>query len=50
MKDRATWTPLKTGDELNSLKDTLMDVGFSYYLILARMLDIDPHLTTGGYL
>jgi len=27
-----------------------MDVGFSYYLILARMLDIDPHLTTGGYL
>jgi len=26
-----------------------MDVGFSYYLILARMLDIDPHLTTGGY-
>ncbi|XP_071176008.1 inositol 1,4,5-trisphosphate-gated calcium channel ITPR2-like isoform X12 [Mytilus edulis] len=30
----------------NTVKDTLMDVGFSYYLILARMNDIDPHLSS----
>ncbi|KAK3085572.1 hypothetical protein FSP39_005468 [Pinctada imbricata] len=28
----------------NQLKDTLMEVGFTFYLILARMLDLDPHL------
>ncbi|PVD21456.1 hypothetical protein C0Q70_19629 [Pomacea canaliculata] len=32
------------GKKKNALKESVMEVGFTYYLILARMTDIDPHL------
>ncbi|KAK7114914.1 hypothetical protein V1264_000891 [Littorina saxatilis] len=32
------------GKKKNALKESVMEVGFTYYLILARMMDIDPHL------
>ena len=33
------------GPAKNALKESLVTVGFAFYLILARMHDIDPHLT-----
>ncbi|XP_076449737.1 inositol 1,4,5-trisphosphate-gated calcium channel ITPR1-like isoform X2 [Babylonia areolata] len=32
------------GKKKNALKESVMEVGFTCYLILARMMDIDPHV------
>ncbi|XP_046366515.2 inositol 1,4,5-trisphosphate receptor type 3-like isoform X5 [Haliotis rufescens] len=32
------------GKKRNALRETVMEVGFSFYMILARMIDIDSHL------
>ena len=29
------------------MKASLMAVGFNFYLILARLIDVDPHMTEG---
>ena len=39
---------VQKGKKKNALKESVMEVGFTYYLILARMMDIDPHLLQGG--
>ncbi|XP_059139568.1 inositol 1,4,5-trisphosphate receptor type 1-like isoform X3 [Physella acuta] len=33
------------GKKKSALRESVIDVGFTYYLILARMFDIDPHLS-----
>jgi hypothetical protein len=35
---------VQKGKKKNALKESVMEVGFTYYLMLARMMDIDPHL------
>jgi len=37
------------GPSKNALKESLMAVGFNFYLTLARMSDIEPTLTERTY-
>lgn len=37
---------LLQGTQKNQLRETLMEVGFTFFLILARMQDIDPLMST----
>lgn len=41
--------PVQKGKKKNALKESVMEVGFTYYLILARMMDIDPRLLDCEY-
>ena len=36
---------LQKGPKKNAMKASLMAVGFNFYLILARLIDVDPHMT-----
>ena len=36
---------LQKGPKKNAMKESLMAVGFNFYLILARLIDVDPHMT-----